>query len=80
MILLVGCIVIIDFGWEIDVFGGVIFLCQLMEFDLYGCVDFCWWLVQVLDMMNIYLDWNKDVMNLKEDWCNLDIVFFEDKK
>ena len=31
-------------------------------------------------MMNTYPDWNKDAMNSKEDWRNLDTVFPEDKK
>ena len=77
---LAGCTATTDPGWEVDAFGGVTSLCQPMESDLYGCADPCWWPAQVPDMMNTYPDWNKDAMNSKEDWRNLDTVFPEDKK
>ena len=74
-----GCAATVDPGWEVDAFGGVSSLCQPMEADLYGCADPCWWPAQVPDVMITYPDWNKDAMNSREDWRNLDSVFPGDK-
>ncbi|MCK5620738.1 MAG: quinohemoprotein amine dehydrogenase subunit gamma, partial [Alphaproteobacteria bacterium] len=59
--------------------GGVAWLCQPMEADLYGCSDPCWWPAQVADTLNTYPDWSTGADSAQRDWRTLQAVFPKNK-
>ena len=74
-----GCASTLDPGWEVDPLGGVAWLCQPMEADLYGCSDPCWWPAQVPDTLTTYPDWGNGADSAQRDWRALQAVFPKSK-
>lgn len=74
-----GCASTLDPGWEVDPLGGVAWLCQPMEADLYGCSDPCWWPAQVPDTLTTYPDWSAGADSAQRDWRALQAVFPKSK-
>ena len=69
-----GCASTLDPGWEVDPLGGVAWLCQPMEADLYGCSDPCWWPAQAPDAITNRMNFQNQCLALERDWRNLNFV------
>jgi hypothetical protein len=70
-----GCSLVFQPGWEVDIAGGTAGLCQPVERDLYDCYITCFWPAQVPDHLNNYPDWTSKCGAAAKDWRNIDLVF-----
>lgn len=71
----IGCTTVFDPGWEVDFTGeSLMFACQPMERDLYGCYGDCWWAAQVPDGLTNYPSWHEECPAAVRDWQKLRFI------